>query len=1735
MKIGERIVTRTSILLALAMVGLMVVLAILPFAFKSVAGGQKNSERHLSKRTVSEEDGIGNYDIRTNKSKSDVLYGFRLPARKSAVEIADVRDRFVVGENLLREKVPTLKIEYNEDIRIPEVIAPDVEQEGRAFLTEPSNAKRSSVLRQFISDNNNLIGVEKAQVKQLKTTADYTNPDGNLSYAHLEQTINGIPVFRGEIKAGFTHDGAMFRVINNLAPGLDYAELSTDFGDPFAAVQAAAANVNYELKESELNQNYADSNDLKAVFGTGDWATTAEKMYFPIEPGVARTAWRVLIWKPTNAYYVIVDAETGALLWRKNISADQTQSATYNVYTNPANMLNVANNPAPIVPGLNTPNTGTQGALISRSNVALTGNEAPNTFNNLGWITDGANGANGFTDGNNVQAGLDIDGTNGVDAPVSGTSRVFNFAYIPNTDSPTLPAFRNGAVTQLFYTTNRYHDETYKLGFTEAARNFQNDNFGRGGTANDRVSAEAQDSSGTSNANFAAGADGTRGRMQMYIFNGPNPDRDGDLDNDVVVHELTHGLSNRLVGNNSGLNTNRAGSMGEGWSDFYGLALLSNPSDPLAANYATGGYATYLLTANYTYNYYYGIRRFPYAIKSFTGGPNNRPHNPLTFADIDPNQINLSDGAFAANPVFAANSATEVHNAGEVWCSALWEFRAQLITRLGAANGNLKSLQLVTDGLKLTPNSPNFIQARDAIIAAANANSAADAADVREGFRIRGMGFEAQDNGTSVVESFDVLNVKLTDPFSVSDAPGDNDGFPEPGESVLLSVAITNTTGATVDSVAANVNGGTNVAYGSIANGAIVTMQIPYTIPAGAACGSLHSVTINVSSVLGTQAPQTRSFRIGTPIFGGATQNFDGVTAPALPVGWTQTNSSANTGWVTTTVNAVSAPNSVFAPDPAASGEATLETSANITSASAQLSFSNRFSTENGYDGSVLEIKIGGGVYQDILAAGGSFVSGGYTRALLGGTSLGTRQAWTGSNGTGFTTLVNLPAAANGQTIGLRWRTVSDVDTSVSGTWYDNMQLTGGSFQIGYLCNIPINLVVTTAADTNDGMCDSNCSLREALDAADGDGAFNTITFNIPANSANCVGANCTITLTSPLAPSADGGFLTTINGGTGANAITLSGNGATQILSVGSGVNLAANNLNFTRGANSGSGANGGAIGNSGTLTLTNSAIYNNSAQNGGAVATVSGSVTNLTNVTVSGNSASQFGGGIYNGATVTATNCTITNNSAVQFGGGVITFNNTNFNIRNTIIAGNSASLTPDANGNFTSNGYNLVGNASGANGFTATGDQTGINAMLAPLGNNGGKTLTHALLTGSPAIDKGNSFGVIADQRGFTRPIDLPSANFPNVSGGDGADIGAFEVQALVNEADVQTRPGGDGFVDSDDIQQIRLFSVGTGLPYQSNEFQRADCSPRSTMGDGFVDGDDVQQARRYSVGTDPKQFASGPASRPAPAQDNLTDKVGDLSFGTLPFSSPSFRLFDTSIGKALAGPAAFRIDNQNTGAGQTLVVPIRVDTVGNEAGYTFSIAYDATKLTNPSVTIGNGGGDVVFNADTPGQIGFSVTSFPGGTIAAANNVILVNVTFTVATNAPAGTTAITFTDTPARRKASGTDPNTPLAQPSYTGGTINIGAPTAAAATIGGRVLTANDRGLANATVNLTDQSGSIRTTRTNPFGYYRFETVGIGQTYILSVQSKRFQFPAQVINVFEDLSELNFYSNSEGLQ
>ncbi|MEP7038780.1 MAG: M36 family metallopeptidase, partial [Acidobacteriota bacterium] len=1089
-------VIKRNLPLALIIFTLTALFFIAPYQFRSSAGSKSRVES--SQKNSDDTEKIENYDIRTDKSQTETLIAFRQESNKNVVEIADFREQFVTAESALRQKVPTLKIEYNEDLRIPEIIALDAKK-GSAFLSSPSKTKHSDILLDFIRQNNDLLGVSEKQTYKLKLAADYTNPDGNLSFTQFNQTVNDIPVFRGEVKAGFTKQGEMIRVINNLAPDLDYQNLSDDFGDPLTAVKKAAHYVNYQLKIENQTVNKAESNDSKTVFGNGDWATTAEKMYFPTEPGVARTAWRVLIWKPENAYYVIVDSETGEMLWRKNITNDQTQAATFSVYANPNAMVNIAHNPFPLIQNLADPTLNQQGTAISRTNITRIGNESPYPFNNNGWITDG----NNTTDGNAVEAGIDRDGTNGIDAQgsaIGNPNRNFVFDYAPgnpNTNTGDVPnptpqtypisAFQNGAVTQLFYVCNLYHDELYRLGFTEQAGNFQQNDFGRGGAENDRISAEAQDSSGTNNANFSTPADGTRGKMQMYLWSGPTPNFDGDLDADVVIHELTHGLSNRLHGNGSGLSGGLSGAMGEGWSDFYAEAMLSSPDDPINGIYTIGSYVTYLKTNNFRSNYYYGIRRFPTAVMGFTG-TNGKPHNPLSFRHLNSDcntEIGTSTaiGSISAFPRGPSGSATcdESHAGGEIWSSALWEVRAKFISRLGWEIGNRKVLQIITDGMKLAPLNPTFLQERNAILAAAQANgnvleAAANVADVWAGFSIRGMGFSAKINALSpanVTEAFDLPNLLQTPDFIIDDTTGNNNGFADAGEKIKLSISLSNNTGNTANDATLQIVGGGTANYGDIGNNQTVTRAVDFTVPAAQSCGSSITLTLNINSSLGAKT-EKRILIVGKPLdSSGFSQNFDSVTVPAIPNDWTASAPNPNTAnaapWQTVSPNAASLPNAIFAPDVDKPYLAQLESpQIPITVSAAKLKFKINYNTESGWDGTTLDIKIGSGAYQDIVDAGGIFLAGEYNNLLSSGNFPNAgRRAWSGNSNGYVDVEIILPASAGGQNVQFRWNASADTSVSYVGTYIDDVKVISD-----YECAIVGNFKKPRADFDGDGKTD---------------------------------------------------------------------------------------------------------------------------------------------------------------------------------------------------------------------------------------------------------------------------------------------------------------------------------------------------------------------------------------------------------------------------------------------------------------------------------------------------------------------------------------------------------------------------------------------------------------------------------------------------------------------------------------
>ncbi|MBW2415319.1 MAG: M36 family metallopeptidase [Deltaproteobacteria bacterium] len=203
--------------------------------------------------------------------------------------------------------------------------------------------------------------------------------------------------------------------------------------------------------------------------------------------------------------------------------------------------------------------------------------------------------------------------------------------------------------------------------------------------------------------------------------------RDSDFDNGVIVHEFGHGVSTRLAGgagNASCLLSGQAGGMGEGWSDFWALALTAKTGQDGADARTIG---SYLVGEP-------GIRNFPYSTDLSV--------NPQTFGDV--------------------GTASGPHAIGEMWAASLWEVYWLLVEKFGfeadlyfGTGGNIIALELVTGGLKLTPCDPSFIDARDAILAADLASHGqAHECTIWRGFAKRGLGYGASGSGLNPTEDF---------------------------------------------------------------------------------------------------------------------------------------------------------------------------------------------------------------------------------------------------------------------------------------------------------------------------------------------------------------------------------------------------------------------------------------------------------------------------------------------------------------------------------------------------------------------------------------------------------------------------------------------------------------------------------------------------------------------------------------------------------------------------------------------------------------------------------------------------------------------------------------------------------------------------------------------------------------------------------------------------------------------
>jgi len=584
----------------------------------------------------------------------------------------------------------------------------------RGFLSAATPGNPMSIAMDFVRRNLAALNLEESDL------ADYVVSDVVFSKVtgatriYLQQRYQGIPVYNAQLQINVNRDGRIISVNNSFVSGLQRAVGSLKPGKTLPAAVGEA------LKFSGIKAA------APAVLGTNRVANAGislepingSLMLLPVRPGEARLVWNFQIHTldKQHMWDLTVDAATNQVWTRFDwVAGDQ-----YRVYPRPVESPNHTT-PLP-------PSDGRQ----------LVVNPANALASPFGWHdTNGAAGAESqLTTGNNVDAYTDVDANNTADAnsrPSGGASLNFDFP-LPLSQPPS--GYRPAAVTNLFYLNNIIHDVQYQYGFDEAAGNFQVNNYGRGGAGNDSVRAEAQDGAGTNNANFGTPADGARPRMQMFVWTSPNPDRDGDLDAGIVIHEYGHGISNRLIGGPQNVNclTNRQ-QAGEGLSDWWALAYTAKPGDTGPMPRGMGTYALNQQT-NGT-----GIRTQRYSTDPSV--------NTWTYASI--------------------NGMAVPHGVGSVWAQGMWEvywklvdahgFDANIYNATGNA-GNQRAMLYVNEGLKNTACNPTFTQIRDGILQAAQDNHGGeDVCRMWEAFAAYGLGTNAVSGGAGSTTPTNGFNV----------------------------------------------------------------------------------------------------------------------------------------------------------------------------------------------------------------------------------------------------------------------------------------------------------------------------------------------------------------------------------------------------------------------------------------------------------------------------------------------------------------------------------------------------------------------------------------------------------------------------------------------------------------------------------------------------------------------------------------------------------------------------------------------------------------------------------------------------------------------------------------------------------------------------------------------------------------------------------------------------------------
>jgi extracellular elastinolytic metalloproteinase len=693
------------------------------------------------------------------------------------------------GHRRLADEVKDVDVHYDSATQLPSLV---ITRRATSRLSRRAPGTAEGAVTEFLRSRGDLWNLSDDDVNTIEVVS-VSKPEGeaetspgparsrgrarsqpessfniaNLKTVNLVQRVEGKEVFNSDVTAAVNANNEVIAVSGQFFPGTAISDTrsrargaarageSTENLTPEEEAIARAAfdltNFPYEASEFERVEGPPNSGPYRYYeYRPGDDTrppftrpVRVKDLMFPLSEGQFVPAYYMELWvKGFPAFSYVMDAiDTPDLLYRKNLTS--RVAFKYRVHNTGDAIFRPHDGPAPGTPHPQGKPNGFQAKTVKEKVITIESLLAGDP-----WLPPNAT----TTDGNNCIAYADLaspDGFGPGDVMGKVTSaRRFNRAYDHSKPASEAKNLQN-SVVGMFFHVNWLHDRWYEAGFDEASGNAQKENFGRGGIGGDPILAEGNDSSGTDNANMSTPADGDSPIMQMYEFVGcnPKPSRTSNHEALITFHEMGHYITNRLIGNANGLTNTQGGAMGEGWGDFFAICMTSQATDDFAkGTFAVGGWTD--LTPSFNNNYYFSIRRYPYSA--------DMTKNPLTFKHIGNNVVLPTGPPINSSP--AGNNA--IHNAGEVWCSMLWEVFVNLVAKHGHAEGEKRMLAYVIGGLKLTPIRPTFVQARNAIIAAVSALDPGDTPEVKAGFAKRGIGTGAvapPSNSFSlagVVESF---------------------------------------------------------------------------------------------------------------------------------------------------------------------------------------------------------------------------------------------------------------------------------------------------------------------------------------------------------------------------------------------------------------------------------------------------------------------------------------------------------------------------------------------------------------------------------------------------------------------------------------------------------------------------------------------------------------------------------------------------------------------------------------------------------------------------------------------------------------------------------------------------------------------------------------------------------------------------------------------------------------------